>query len=247
MKKKMKMALVEDNRFHALLFERAIVERYPETTVDTYASGKACLQGLREHPYDLIAIDFHLPDINGLELLSLVHTEQPDLAAVLITGAGSEQIAAEAIKTGAIDYIAKSDDFASVVPRIVSQAFHTQQLILKNRRLETKARAAEKLEMVTALASTLNHEINNPLMTVQGAIELLLEDPRLTDIDLQEKLKRIEASAGRIQEITHQMSNLMTPSLRQTPAGPMLKLVRKGGNRRRSKTERPPVPAEKTV
>lgn len=245
MKKKMKIALVEDNRFHALLFERAIVERYPETTVDTYPSGKACLKVLRERSYDLIAIDFHLPDINGLELLSLVHAEQPDLAAVLITGEGSEQIAAEAIKTGAIDYIAKSNDFVSVVPRIVSQAHHTQQLILKNRRLETRAREGEKLEMVTAVASTLNHEINNPLMTVMGAIELLLDDSRLTDPDVQEKLKKIETSARRIQEITHQMSNLMTTSLRQTPAGPMLKLAQKG-TRRRAKAEEPLILAEKT-
>lgn len=245
MKKKLKIALVEDNRFHAILFERAVVERFADSAVDVYPTGQACLHGLREHPCDLIAIDFHLPDMNGLELLSLVHADQPDLAAVLITGAGSEQIAAEAIKTGAIDYIAKSDDFASVVPRIISQAFHKHQLILKNRRLEAKARDAEKLEMVTAVASTLNHEINNPLMALLGTVELLLGDPRMTDPALVEKLEKIDKSARRIQDITHQMANLMTPSLRQTPAGPMLKLVQKSG-RRRPKTEDIPVSAEKT-
>jgi ActR/RegA family two-component response regulator len=245
MKKKIKIALVEDNRFHAILFERAIVERYPDNAVDIYPSGQACLHALRERPCDLIAIDFHLPDMNGLELLSLVHAEQPDLAAVLITGAGSEQIAAEAIKTGAIDYIAKGDDFVSVVPRIISQAFQKHQLILKNRRLETKARDAEKLEMVTAVASTLNHEINNPLMAVLGNVELLLDDPRMADPALLEKLEMIEKSARRIQDITHQMANLMTTSLRQTPSGPMLKLVQKN-SRRRPKSEDIPVPAEKT-
>ena len=245
MKKKMKIALVEDNRFHAILFERALVERSADCSVDIYPTGQACLQGLRDHPCDLVAIDFHLPDMNGLELLSLVHADNQDLPAVLITGAGSEQIAAEAIKTGAIDYIAKSDDFASVVPRIINQAYHKQQLILKNRRLETKARDTEKLEMVTAVASTLNHEINNPLMAVLGNLELLLEDPGVSDPAVLDKLKMIEKAARRIQDITHQMANLMTTSLRQTPAGPMLKLVQRNG-RRRQKTEDVPVPADKT-
>jgi CheY-like chemotaxis protein len=244
-KKKMNIALVEDNRFHAILFERAVLERFPDYSLDIYPTGQACLQGLRDHPCDLIAIDFHLPDMNGLELLSLVHADNRDLPAVLITGAGSEQIAAEAIKTGAIDYIAKGDDFTSAVPRIISQAYHKQQLILKNRRLETKAHDTEKLEMVTAVASTLNHEINNPLMAVLGNVELLLEDPALGDPAVQDKLKMIEKSARRIQDITHQVANLMTTSLRQTPVGPMLKLTQRNG-RRRPKSEDVLIPADKT-
>lgn len=245
MKKKLRIGLVEDNRFHAILFERAVAERYPEYSVTVYATGQACLQDLHARPCDLIAIDFHLPDMNGLELLSLIHTEWPDLPAILVTGDGSEQVAAEAIKTGAIDYITKGDDFESIIPRIVSQAYQKHQLILKNRRLETKAHEAEKLEMVTTVASTLNHEINNPLMAILGNVELLLDDPRLNDGGILEKLKMIEQSARRIQEITQQMAGLMTTSVRQTPVGPMLRLTRKQNYRPRKATPEV-VTAEKT-
>ena len=245
MKRKIKMALVEDNRFHAILFERAVRERYPDCELTTYRTGKAFLQDVASARFDVGAVDFHLPDIDGLELLALIRDRKPDLPIVVITGGGSEQIAAEAIKMGAMDYVTKSGDFESALPRIIQQAFQKQQLILKSRRLEAKAREGEKLEMVTTVASTLNHEINNPLMAIFGNVELLLEDPRVTDPGAVEKLHMIETSARRIQEITHQMAGLMTTSIKHTPAGPMLRLA--GRRTLRQHDDSPEViPADKT-
>jgi response regulator RpfG family c-di-GMP phosphodiesterase len=174
----------------------------------------------------MIAVDFNLPDMDGLQLLSLIRAERPDIPIILMTGVGSEQTAVEAMKSGAADYIAKNGDYGSTIPRVIKQAYQKQQLILRNRRLETKAREAEKWEAITTLASTLNHEVNNPLMSILGNIELLLDDPFVSDAGVLEKLKIVETSARRIQKITHQMANLITPSVRQTAAGPMLKLKR---------------------
>jgi DNA-binding response OmpR family regulator len=224
MKKKMKIVLVEDNRFHAMLFQQAVKERYPEFEVSIYATGKEFLKTINDGDEDLIAVDFNLPDMDGLQLLSLIRSEKPDIPVILITGAGSEQTAVEAMKSGATDYIAKSGDYGSTIPRVIKQAYQKQQLIQKNRRLETKAREAEKLEVITTMASTLNHEVNNPLMAILGNIELLLDDRNHTDEGIVEKLKMIETSARRIQEITHQMANLITPSVKQTAVGPMIKL-----------------------
>ncbi len=245
MKRKIRMALVEDNRFHAILFERAVRERYPDCEVTTYRTGKAFLQDMASARFDLGAVDFHLPDIDGLELLALIRAGKPDLPIVVITGGGSEQIAAEAIKMGAMDYVTKSGDFESALPRIIQQAFQKQQLILKSRRLEAKAREGEKLEMVTTVASTLNHEINNQVMAILGKLELLLEDPQIVDPDAVEKLHMIETSARRIQEITHQMAGLMTTSVKHTPVGPMLRLVGRRIPRQRDASPEV-IPADKT-
>ncbi len=226
MKKDMHIALVEDNRFHALLFEQAVREKFPGTTVTVFPTGKSILHDGRDRPFDLIAVDFNLPDIDGLQLLSILRGRDPDIPIIMITGVGSEQTAVEAMKSGATDYIAKSGDYGSTVPRVIKQAYQKQQLILKNRLLESKAHEAETLETITITAATLNHEINNPLMAVLGNVELLLDDDKITDGGVRNKLAMIETSARRIQNITHHLANLIDPVVRVTPAGPLLRLKR---------------------
>jgi len=238
-KRDMHIALVEDNRFHAMLFEQAVHEKYTDFTITVYPSGKAFLGDCETRMFDLIAVDYHLPDVDGLELLSIIRGNQPDTPIIMITGVGSEQTAVEAMKSGATDYVAKNGDYGTTIPRVIKQAYHKQQLIQKNRRLEAKAREAEKLEMITTMTSTLNHEVNNPLMAILGNVELLLGDNRITDHGFINKLRMIEASARRIQTITHRMANLINPVIRQTPVGPMLRLKRRGEDR--SDVENAPV------
>ena len=247
MKKKMNIALVEDNRFHAMLFQQAIRERYPDFAIMVYETGKSFLAARKETEHDLIALDFNLPDMDGLQLLSLIRAEDADIPIILITGVGSEQTAVEAMKSGATDYISKSGDFGSTIPRVIKQAYQKQQLIIKNRRLEDKARDAEKLEVITAMASTLNHEVNNPLMAILGNVELLLDDPAVTDQGIINKIRMIESSARRILEITDQMSTLITPSLRQTAAGPMLRMASPEESRNRLKNVSDPLLSDKSV
>ncbi|MCK5125000.1 MAG: response regulator [candidate division Zixibacteria bacterium] len=226
MKKHLKIGLVEDNRFHAILFEQSVKEKYPQASLRFFSTGGEFLKSLKTEKYDIICLDFHLPDYTGLELLSLVRAEITDVPIIIITGAGSEQIAVEAMKSGATDYITKSTEYTQTIPRVIKQAYQRQRLILKNRRLEEKSVNAEKLKTITIMTSTLNHEINNPLMAIMGNVELLMDNPQLQDKSVKEKLSMISDLALRIQSITKQMANLTTASTTDTPVGPMLKLKR---------------------
>ena len=79
-------------------------EGYSVTSADTAQSGLARLE---EQPYDLLLLDVNLPDRSGLDLLREIRQNDPNLPIVLITAYGSIDMARQAFKAGAQDYITK--------------------------------------------------------------------------------------------------------------------------------------------
>lgn len=79
-------------------------EGYAVTSAETAQSG---LTRLEEEPFDLLLLDVSLPDRNGLDLLRDIRQRDPELPIVLITAYGSIDMARQAFKSGAQDYITK--------------------------------------------------------------------------------------------------------------------------------------------
>jgi signal transduction histidine kinase/CheY-like chemotaxis protein len=72
---------------------------------------------------DCVVSDYEMPGMNGLDLLSAVRSEWPDIPFVLLTGKGSEEVARDAFREGATDYVQKqsgADHYAVVANRIVN-------------------------------------------------------------------------------------------------------------------------------
>jgi len=72
---------------------------------------------------DCVVSDYEMPGMNGLDLLGAVRSEWPDLPFVLLTGKGSEEVARDAFREGATDYVQKqsgADHYAVVANRIVN-------------------------------------------------------------------------------------------------------------------------------
>ena len=62
---------------------------------------------LREDPPDIILSDFHLPTFDGLEALTLAQATCPDTPFIFVSGAMGEEVAIDALKLGATDYVLK--------------------------------------------------------------------------------------------------------------------------------------------
>ncbi len=96
-------------------------------------------QKLQAGDYAVILLDHHLPDGTGLEALPEL-TERPDSPpVVMVTGAGDERVASEAIKGGAYDYLMKSGDMAKL-PLVVERAIRMHAVRLAQRRAEAQLR-----------------------------------------------------------------------------------------------------------
>jgi len=71
------------------------------------STGTEALKKLMGRDYDMILLDYRLPDMDGLEFMQ--KTEGLDIPILFLTGMGNEKVAVEAVKRGACDYIRKED------------------------------------------------------------------------------------------------------------------------------------------
>lgn len=99
--------LVIDDEDVALSACRAILERHG-LHVDTEKDPRrGHVRALGDAGYDLILLDVHMPDIDGIELLSLLHERRSNLEVILMTGYSTVPEAVKAMKLGAFDYLSK--------------------------------------------------------------------------------------------------------------------------------------------
>jgi signal transduction histidine kinase len=98
--------------------DAALLEALPETLrlrmadlqVDTTDSGPAALERLSEVDYDALVVDIKMPGMDGLELLTEIKRICPDTPTILITGHGDHDLAVDALRAGAQDYVTKPID-----------------------------------------------------------------------------------------------------------------------------------------
>ena len=97
--------IVDDERNIRLTLSMALEAL--EIPVDTAESGEEALQKLAETSFKLMLLDLKLPDIDGLEVLRRVVDKYPETKVIIITAYGSIEVAVEAMKLGAIDFLQK--------------------------------------------------------------------------------------------------------------------------------------------
>ncbi|NEP18747.1 MAG: response regulator [Leptolyngbya sp. SIO4C1] len=101
--------IVDDDRNIRLTLDQFLaVRNYEPTTID---SGTAALTLLRETPFDLLLLDLHLRQMNGLDVLQQAVDIQPDLKVIVISGHATLDEAVTAMKLGACDFVQKPTGF----------------------------------------------------------------------------------------------------------------------------------------
>ena len=88
--------------------------------VTTAANGQDGIALAPKYAFDLIYLDIRMPDLNGLEVLKIIHTEFPDLPVVLVTAQPDLHSAVEALRNGATDYLLKPLKPREVIDRTQS-------------------------------------------------------------------------------------------------------------------------------
>jgi signal transduction histidine kinase len=127
-----RILIVDDDR--VILELASIILRSDGYRVRTAGDGIAALNLLDKEPFELVLLDFMMPGKDGLEVLGEIKDKFPDIAVIIFTGMGSEDIAVRAMKSGAADYIMKPFRNHDLLDR-TAQVLRARRLELHNREL----------------------------------------------------------------------------------------------------------------
>ncbi len=127
--------LVDDDEQWAEFVAGDLERAAEELSVTVAVSANEALLALSERDVDCVVADYRMPEVDGLQLLERVREDRPDLPFVLVTGQGSEDVAARAIDAGVTDYLVKD-------PR----ADRTVQFVTKIRRAVEQHRLRRAIE-----------------------------------------------------------------------------------------------------
>jgi DNA-binding NtrC family response regulator len=109
--------IVDDEETYAASLKRLLARRGVRADVaGTFADGLALA---KKHRYDLVVLDYMLPDGNGLDLIPPIRALRPAPTVLMMTAFGTIENAVEAMRRGAYDYVTKSTELPAIVERVV--------------------------------------------------------------------------------------------------------------------------------
>lgn len=136
-----KVLVVDDDEdMHRLLRSRLEARGH---TVELVQSGEEALMRLGEINPDLIFLDLAMSGLTGLDVLDILRARGLDIAIILTTAYGSEQVAVEALRRGADDYLRKPFDrteFQAVLDRTLRRLDLSRENAMLQRELDEKGR-----------------------------------------------------------------------------------------------------------
>jgi signal transduction histidine kinase len=152
----MKLLLVEDNPTDACLI-RAFLKDAPAGTFQLEHAERmgAAVERLGQEKFDLVLLDFGLPDSQGMETLTRVQAAGAELPIVALTGLDDPAFAVEVVRSGAQDYLVKGRFDGDLLVRTLHYALERKRAAEEVRRLNTALRLAnETLEQRVAARTT---------------------------------------------------------------------------------------------
>jgi DNA-binding response OmpR family regulator len=197
-KKQSRILYVEDEESFGNVVSFALNEQYGYI-VEVAGTGEKGVERLKADPYDLVLLDHYLPGMNGLDVLRWMRENAVDVPVIMLTAAGSETVAVEAMKLGAYEYVPKERFEIDHLAIMIGNAMEAALLKRENDRMvaEIREKNIAVMKMFQDTVRTLSHYINNNLATMTLRIQVFQR--RLVELSPEEQ-KRIEQF---LEEILH--------------------------------------------
>ncbi|CUU01652.1 His Kinase A (phospho-acceptor) domain-containing protein [Candidatus Thermokryptus mobilis] len=205
-----KVLIVEDDKNYAEILKRVIMKN--EYEINLAYDGKEGLELSTKWKPDVIIVDWMMPGMSGIELISKLR-EHPELRfsyIIMLTARVETEDKITGLEAGADDFITKPVDFGELIARI--------RVGFRIKKLQSEIAELQHESALLEMARTLGHEINNPLNIIYLALELINRAFKEDNPDKEkiiENLNRIHQASERIKEIVNKLISLRKPAFKE--------------------------------
>jgi DNA-binding NtrC family response regulator len=142
----LRLLIVEDEAAHAAAIQRAFAADNAPFQIEVARSLQEFRERSASQPPDIALLDLNLPDGRAVEIMTHPPEAGP-FPIMIMTSYGNEQVAVEAMKAGALDYVVKSAEAFATMPRTVERALREWKLLTERRdAVAAQARLVTQLE-----------------------------------------------------------------------------------------------------
>ncbi len=201
----LRVLLVEDNPGDAELVRKCLAD--PRSVPFDLAMADTLEEGLeaygRRAP-DVVLLDLNLPDSDGLETVRVFRARVPAAPIVVFTGTDDLETALEALRSGADDYLGKSDLHADVLRRSLRYAVERRKMVRSVEELHRESQQAAQSR--AELLRIVSHDLRNHVNTISLGLKLV----RAADVPdgVQRRLQAVERASVTIRRLLEDLVDL---------------------------------------
>jgi DNA-binding NtrC family response regulator len=175
--------LVVDDQRDMLQLLRRSLEPELGCRVVTAPSAEAALGVLEETPVDLVLADLKMPGMDGLALLRKIQEDHPWLTVVIMTAYGCIEMAVQAIKSGAYDFVTKPFDQDALILTL-RKALERSRLLRENLQLQRRAQISDAFQNLVGKSQKMQRVYETIQMVAKTDLTVLITGESGTGKDL---------------------------------------------------------------
>jgi len=196
-----KILVVDDNAEFVEFIKRVLESK--DFKVSVALDGKTAIEKAISDIPELVLLDLKLPDIPGEEVLVRIKEIDKDMAVIVITGYGGEQVAVDMMRKGAIDFLSKPIEYEVLIS--------SMRNALEIRDSQIEDRPLDEYPSLERFFPFLAHEIRNPLHAISGALAIIQRRSDLKDEILAQSVKIINEEVQHLNEFVQECLNFVRP------------------------------------
>lgn len=177
------------------------LERQVHFEVSEVDTGEAALEILHTTPPDIILLDNVLPGIQGTDLLKIISDRKLDIVVVMITSHASLDMAVNATRLGAFDFISKPFTPAELRSSMETIAKHLFLLRI------TRSMTREGRQIRYQFLSMLSHELKAPINAIEGYLMMIRNKEFGASVDEYQEI--VDRSIQRVKGMRHLIMDLL--------------------------------------
>lgn len=154
-----KLVMVVDDEPDMLSMLQLVLKKKCNCQVITASSGVEALALLQDNSPDVVISDIKMPDLDGLQLLTKIQQLDPAISVVIMTGYGTIDMAVQALKNGAYDFLQKPFEKDHIV-RVVNNCIERTLLLRTNQQLKEKISTLSPPQGFVGQGPALTHALD---------------------------------------------------------------------------------------